>query len=440
MALNNLGTFGALLELDKKRFKMKMSEASKDVKGFARNLKLLDKISFKGLAKNLLSVQTAIAGTTLLGIGAAVRAFSEYQQEMANVSTLIKGDVVPQMDRLKGQLLEIPSVLGNVTDLAEGLYQALSAGVDPDNAVEFVHKVAKAAVGSLADLRTMIDGVTTVMNAFGKEVGEVDQVLDQMFVAIREGKTTGQELSANMGKVANIFSVAGLSTAELFAALSTLTTTMDGTDIAAVSLRQVINTILKPTTQAKKVFEALNIPIGEAGIKSQGLQKILLKLKIAAEGNEDVFAELFGNIRAFTGVVSLAGKSNERFNEILRMAQEEQGAAEEATRRNHNTLHAFANMIKNEVIKQIVMFGDKVAQSFGANIVDAEHTVENFGKILKGFGEYAAFLIGIVIKLGKAVWWLTTPARAVIGFIYDLIQEIKDKFYKFIQRSRTSTH
>ena len=55
------------------------------------------------------------------------------------------------------------------TDVVPALYQAISAGVPPDNVFAFLEVANQAAIGGVTDLETAVDGLTTSTNAFGAQ-------------------------------------------------------------------------------------------------------------------------------------------------------------------------------------------------------------------------------------------------------------------------------
>src|SRR5690554_3689738 len=92
--------------------------------------------------------------------------------------------------------------MGVVTkDVVPALYQSLSAGVPKDNVFEFLEVANKAAIGGIAKLETSVDGLSSVVNAYGSDVLDVGKASDLMFTAIRLGKTSFDELSSSLYNV-----------------------------------------------------------------------------------------------------------------------------------------------------------------------------------------------------------------------------------------------
>jgi TP901 family phage tail tape measure protein len=139
--------------------------------------------------------------------------------------------------------------------LTGGLYQALSAGVPKENALAFMQVASQAAIAGVTDVETAVDGLTTVVNAFGLETSQTQEVADSMFAAVKGGKTTFEELSASLFNVAPMAAAAQVSFSEVNAAIATLTA-------AGVPTAQA-------TTQIRAAFVALQEPSKELNCNFQ---------------------------------------------------------------------------------------------------------------------------------------------------------------------------
>ncbi len=111
----------------------------------------------------------------------------------------------------------------NLDDAVGGLYQALSAGIPPDNAIEFLRTSGKAAVAGVSNIETAVDGISSVLNAYSMGMQGTGKISDLFFETVRLGKTTFDELAQNIGKVAPIANSAGVGIDQLFGAYATLT-------------------------------------------------------------------------------------------------------------------------------------------------------------------------------------------------------------------------
>ena len=155
----------------------------------------------KSATKNLLSFQNiAIAGAAT----AVTKMAMNFETAMARVNTIT--DLSKQeFQELEKQTRQLSKTMGvDATDSANALYQAISAGVDPENAVSFLEDATKLAIGSSAELTSVVDTLTSVINAYGMEAEEADRISSILFNTEKMGKTTVAELSTVISRVTPI--------------------------------------------------------------------------------------------------------------------------------------------------------------------------------------------------------------------------------------------
>jgi hypothetical protein len=152
-----------------------------------------------------------------------VKAFLKFEKGMNEVMTLLpvrarrpSGTVRPGQGLLQG--VRRPARQGH-----PALYSALSAGVPKDNVFEFMEVAQKAAKGGVTDLETAVDGISSVINAYGAEVISATEASDLMFTAVRLGKTTFEEISGSIFQMAPIAAAVGIPFKDLTASIANLT-------------------------------------------------------------------------------------------------------------------------------------------------------------------------------------------------------------------------
>ena len=124
----------------------------------------------QGLA-NGLKLGAGAAGVAVAGIGIkAVISATEFEKGMREVNTLIGGDE-SAFKQLQSDTLAFSKEMGLATDKAvPGLYQAISAGVPPENVFQFMEESAKAAIGGSAELSDVIGVTTSILKGYGEEM------------------------------------------------------------------------------------------------------------------------------------------------------------------------------------------------------------------------------------------------------------------------------
>lgn len=285
--------------LSSKIFTKFASAARRGLSGIGKALNALKSIA-KGVAIAIAAIATAAVG---LGVK-AVKEFASFELALANVDTLLdKGSI--SIKKLADQVLDLPSTLGRAKENVEALYQAVSAGISPENGVTFIAEAAKAATAGLTDTTTAVDIGTTILNAFGLEASRVTDVFDAMFVAVKAGKTTFEELAASVGLVAPTARAVGLSMESMLAIIASLTAQGVKTSIAVTGLKAVLSNIIKPSEEAKKVANRLGIAFSVAGLKAKGFVGFLQDIVKKTGGNIEKIGLLFGSVEALNTVLAL---------------------------------------------------------------------------------------------------------------------------------------
>ncbi len=291
----------------------------------------------KGLGNSIKKHQKAIGigmvaagGVILAGLGASLKAAADFEAAMREVNTMM-GLSQEEFKDFSKEVQSLASDLGvDAVDSAKALYQAISAGVPKDNAIEFLAIATKAAIGGVTDTATAVDGLSTVINAFKLPLSDTQKVADLMFTTVKGGKTTFEELSASLFQVAPIAAASGVSFEEVSAALATMTKQGVPTKIATTQLRQAMVALQKPTADMAKVIEEMGYESGQAMLEELGFAKALNVLRDATGGSNEMLMTMFGSVEAGAAVLALTGDNALMFADDLKSMANAEGAATDA--------------------------------------------------------------------------------------------------------------
>jgi len=326
-----LGDAIILIGADTSKLDKDMQKLQKQVRGNAD----LMAASFKKVGVAMTAAGIAIAA----GLGVAIKKAVDFRSAMAEVNTL----GVQDLERLAEAVKDVAMEFGvDLVDGANAAYQAISAGVNEAQVPFILAEAAKAATAGISDLTTAIELGTSVSNAFGLQFSEINLVFDQAFVAVKNGVTKFEELAASVGKVAPIMKAAGLSTQEMFAAVSSLTKGGLSTAESVTALKGAINAIIKPSSKARKAAEELGIQFDVATLKSMGLAGFLNHVRDATGGNIETMGRLFGRVEGLAGVLALTGEQADHFQNSLNEMNNTTGQTQEAFDRLVESDPAFA--------------------------------------------------------------------------------------------------
>jgi phage tail tape measure protein, TP901 family, core region len=307
-----------------KSYAKDMQEAEKINQRVSKSVQGMGK-SINNAAKKLAMLSAGLAAAATEGI----KYHAEYEDGMAKVSTAIDRNVV-SLQGLSDGLRMISDETGrSVLDLSAAEYQALSANVDSAHATEFMMAATKASIAGFADSTTAIDGLTTVLNAYGLKTEEVGRISDQMIAAQSLGKTTFNEIALSIGGVATSASMAGIQTEELLASIDSITKKGVKTPEAITQIQGMITAIQKQSKQTQKAAQSISMDFSEAHLKAVGYANFMAELKEKSGGDSTILTHLFGRVEAVNGFKELTADMGD-FNNTLGKIKNSSGATAEA--------------------------------------------------------------------------------------------------------------
>ncbi len=270
-----------------------LHKAGAKLKAFGR---MVDTVAM-GMMKAgaLMAIPTAVAGKT----------FMAFEKQMVQVSTMLDKPE-KHMDRFNASIRKMSKEFGVGTDeLAAGLYQILSATIPAENAIEVLEASTKAAIGGITDVGTATKAIVGIMNAYGMEASSAAEVSDTLFMTVKRGQLTYEELANSIGTATAFAKQAGIPIEQLGATLALVTTNNIAADKAINGLRQGLSSMMKPASEADKIFQSLFgetfdiSAIQKAGDFIQFLKEIKVRTDALQTGpRENALVRLFGDIRA----------------------------------------------------------------------------------------------------------------------------------------------
>lgn len=366
------------------------------------------------------STLTAAITLPIVGAGtAALQMSNDFGNAMAKVSTIADTKVTP-METLKNQVVDLSNAVGvGVSDIAEAQYQAISAGVDTAKSVEFVGVAVKAAKGGFTDTTTAVDGLTTVLNAYGYGAEKATDISNQMMAAQNFGKTSFGDMASSIGNVIPIASSLNVSTEELFGSIAVLTKNGIATSGAITGLKAAYSNILKPSADASKTAQQLGLDFSSAHLQSVGWAGFLDEIKQKTGGNAETMAKLFGSTEALNSVMVLAGKGSSDFAKALELMGKSGDMTEEAYKKMLTPTERM-NISFNKVKNSLIQFGAALEPAFNK-------VAEIIGMVGDKLNSLSEDQVNAIVKFG-AMAAAIGPAIVIFGKTVSIVGKVKEKF------------
>lgn len=347
---------------------------------------------------------------------ASVQAANQFNKGMKEVFTLLPGISKQSMSAMTNDVKEFSKEMGTLTsETVPALYQALSAGVSQDSVFDFLETANKAAIGGVTNLETAVDGLSSVVNAYGEDTVSASKASDLMFTTVKLGKTTFEELSSSLYNVVPTAVGAGVAFEDVSAALAAMTAQGIPTSVATTQLRQAIVELSKSGTETDKIFRQI-AGKGFTDFIAEGnnIQQAFQLLEQYASDTNVGVNDLFGSVEAGNAVLALTGQGTEKFTQSMSEMREAIGATDAA----------FKTMEEDPGRKwdRIVAAAEVAQINIGNVLIDKllpimEWVQDNIDDIAAG-AETAFDIIGD--SVGKA-WKIAEPAVTFIKNNPDVI-------------------
>jgi len=309
----------------------------------------------------------ALGSTFDVTVGRAIN----LEKNIAEVATLISGDASQATALITREILNLQSQFGSSQqDLARAYYQAISSGaVGATNAQGLLTAAQKLAVGGVTTLAVATDGLTNIMNAYGLDADQAASVSDALFIGMRAGKTTVEELSTSLGRAASLAATTGVSFEELIGSVSAITTGGVKTAEAITQVRAAVVELSKQTPPLQKILSRLNITSIQNQISQNGLVNTLKLIVNETDGSTEALTKLFGSIESVNAILALTGDSiGPKFQAIMadmsRAAANAGATTEEAFAKIAQTTDFQLNLAQARLVSQLTRLGQLLKPIF----------------------------------------------------------------------------
>lgn len=419
-----------------------MQQAGQSVTDFG------NKIAGVGEKLMPISAATAAAGA------ATVKMAFDFEDSMAKVSTIADTAEVP-LEELEAAILELSDESGIAAgEIAENVYNAISAGQKTGDAVNFVRYATDLARAGFADSGDALDLLTTIMNAYKLEADEVVNVSDTLIATQNLGKTTVAELSASMGKIIPTANAAGVQLDQVAAGYALMTANGVATAESTTYMNSMLNELNKSgTTVSDTLKNQTGKSFSELMAEGYTLGDVLGIINTAAMADNKTLMDMFGSAEAAkaglillgndvsaveNGLVEAGGAAGD-FNNMLAGIREGSGGTATAMEKldtNNRRIAVAINQAKNAALDFGQVAGGMLApyiEKFAGLVEQATDKLKNMdegqkktivtiaavvaaaGPLLTIVGKGISLVGGFITTGGKIVSTFTGAAAALKG-------------------------
>jgi len=399
--------------LGKKAFSFLTGSLGGSIGNFATKLKNIAKASAEAGAsgggvgalgsalKGIAGLATGPVGATVVAIGAltaatagfavkAVQASGNFQKGMNMVYTMLPNASQQTKDKLSKDVLDLSQKYGQAADnISASMYQALSAGVAANDVKGFLDVAQQATIASgLNDTAIAVDGISSVVNAFGAKNISAKKASDLMFTAVRKGKTTFGEMASSIAQVSPVASSLGVQFSDLTAVVATMTAKGTPTSETMTQMKAAFSEFSKGSSKASKEFKAATGKSFKDFIAQGGnLQTAMQALDQHAQKSGKNINEFFGSVEAGSFALSVTGKNAKDFAENMKEMQNSDGATEQAYKQMDQGIGPSINRMKASMAKGMIEAGQAITPMATQIVQSFEGALPAIGSAFSSIGQ-----------------------------------------------------
>jgi TP901 family phage tail tape measure protein len=198
-----------------------------------------------------------------LGVAAigyeSVKAAGNFQSMTQHLVT-DAGESQKNLAMIQQGMLALSAQTGTSTaQMAAGMYHVESAGYHGAQALAVMKAAAEGAKVGNADLDTVSKALTGTMNAYNMSGSQATSMMNQLITAVGQGDMKMEDLASSLGNVAPVAAAAGISFAQIGAAIATMTAQNMSAQQATQDLAHTISSLQNPNAVQIKEMQALGL-------------------------------------------------------------------------------------------------------------------------------------------------------------------------------------
>lgn len=380
-------------------------------------------------------VKTASSQLTNLA-QSAIRNGSVYETSLAKVGTIADLGKL-SIQKLGSQITDMSNTMGiAATDIAEATYQAISAGQDTANAVEFAGQAAKLATAGFTSTTSAVDILTTALNAYGLSADQATHVSDVLLTTQNLGKTSVDELSSSMGRVIPLAAAYNVSVENLSSGLAVMTANGIATAEATTYTKSMLNELGDTGSTVGKILQAeTGKSFAQLNAEGKSLGDVLQILYDSVGNDSTAFAGLWSSVEAGTGALSLASGGADKFNGVLAQMVDSAGATDTAYQTMTDTFqHSMESLQTTAENLSIDLFeamepGLKEAANWGTDCLNTLTSALNEGGPAAMLDAASGILENLTAGVVQKIPGLTSSATQIITQLVQYLADHQDEIF-----------
>ena len=346
-------------------------EASEPLKKIAESLEHAGKkgIDFGGMMK---TVGLALAGVTLaLGVAAigfgvlSTKMAAEFQDTLMKTSSNLDLNA-KQTKELSAGIKQIMMISpSGMNDIAEAYRTAGSEGFNLAQSTELITETSKAAMVTGDNVASITNAVSIAMHDYGAKSSQTAEYLGDLHGAMVAGNITMEQLSPNIGILANTTALAGMSFKEAMAAMALMTSHGASASESVTSINNALMKLEVPTKAARNAMNALRATTGvdlvgdfeKVRNHTMSFEDAMKDLNKATGGNLEVLHGVMPEIRGLRFLMADAATGGKEFADKMKTVEDGQNALKTSYEASGDNLTILTGILQNNLNVAMIELG-----------------------------------------------------------------------------------
>lgn len=245
-------------------------------------------------------------------------AASDYEMSLAKVGTLADSSVLSQ-DAMRAGILDLSNEMAiGAEEISEAAYQALSAGVDTANMLNFTRQAAQLSVAGFTETATSVDVLTTVLNAYKLSADQTEAVASKLVKTQDLGKITVDELGKVLGRVIPSAAAYGVNLDNVAAAYARMTAAGNNAENTTTYLSGMMDELADSGSKVAVILkDQTGKSFAELMASGASLGDVLDVIGQSVDNDKVQFANLWSSATAGRGALALLNDGADVFNATL---------------------------------------------------------------------------------------------------------------------------
>ena len=265
----------------------------------------------------------------------------EFEKAMYNVQS-ITGATNSTIAQLGLTVKDIASTTKfSAAEVADGMTMIAQAGFSAGQSMQMMQSISNLATGTLTDMKTTVDLVTSAMVVFNIEAHNASRVSDVFANAVNKSKLTMDKIKTAFNYIGPVARDAGVSFEETAVSMMLLANSGQKASTIGTGLRNVFSTLLSPSKKLTEAANAAGVALVDLDPRVNSMKTVIENLSLVVR-DSSVALDVFGK-RGSTAVLSLTNGLKD-YDRLINSVQRVGSAATMASKQQEGLYVRWKNM------------------------------------------------------------------------------------------------